>query len=208
MITTQENIVFTIGHSNHTIDGFISLLQQYSVTAVTDVRSTPYSRHYPQFNRECIELSLAASNIAYVFLGLELGARPDNATCYEGDKVNFAMLEQTDSFKTGIQRLIEGMTKYRVAIMCAEKEPLNCHRTILICRHLKTYGLTIRHILADGAIEDHNQAEKRLMRLLKIEPDLFEPNKKISDYIDEAYKLQAQRISSTKEEQKHHAPWK
>ncbi len=148
--------IFTIGHSNHPIESFLSLLVQHEITALADVRSTPYSRFNPQFRRETLAASLSEAGIAYVFLGEELGGKRAGVT--------HAEIARSDKFRRGLDRLREGAARYRVAFMCAEREPLDCHRTILVARHLKASpDLAIRHILADGSLEEHGAVERRLV---------------------------------------------
>lgn len=142
------NNIYTIGHSNHTIEGFISLLLKYDITAVADVRSTPYSRFNPQYNREPLSVALKKAGIAYVFLGEELGARPEDPACYVNGRVDFDRVAVREQFRRGLSRVLAGADKYHITLMCAEKEPLDCHRTILVCRNLKDQGVCIKHIFA------------------------------------------------------------
>ena len=200
MSEAKHNILYTIGHSNHTIDYFIALLKRHKINMVVDVRSVPYSRYCSQFNKNVISIALQAVNIQYMFLGRELGARPDDPTHYEGGCVDFKWIARRKEFKDGLQRLLTGIGKYYIVLMCAEKEPLECHRTILICRNLKEHKLCIKHILEDGKIEDHHDTERRLVKMLKIEPTLFEPEKMHSDLIEQAYDQQSQNISYRPEE--------
>ncbi len=200
MSETNDNILYTIGHSNHTINNFIGLLERHKINMVVDVRSAPYSRYCSQFNKNDISSSLEAVNIQYMFLGRKLGARPDVPECYEGGCVNFKRIAERKEFKDGLGLLLEGIEKHHIALMCAEKEPLECHRTVLICRKLKEHNLSIKHILEDGRIEDHHDTERRLVKMLKIEPTLFEPGKKESDLIEQAYDQQSQNISHRSEE--------
>lgn len=166
--------VVTIGHSNHSIAEFIKLLQKNSVTAVADVRSSPYSRRNPQFNRVALQHSLQNAGIAYVFLGQALGARPDDPGCYENGRVRYGRLATTPAFRAGIERVRQDAASQRIALMCAEKEPLDCHRTLLVSRALEAAGSPIAHILADGSLEMHADAMTRLMRLAGLpEGDLF-----------------------------------
>src|ERR1700742_2928764 len=124
------SMIFTVGHSNPPIERFIGLLQPHGITALADVRSTPYSRFNPQFNKEKLQSALAAAGIRYVFLGEELGARTKDPSCYDEDgKVSYTKLARTDLFRKGIERLLTGMQQHRIAIMCAERDPLECHRT-------------------------------------------------------------------------------
>lgn len=200
MVESKCNILYTIGHSNHTIENFIALLKRYGVTCIADVRSAPYSRHSPQFNRESLALVLQNANIEYMYLGKELGARRVDGYSYDTDRLSFEQIAKTEEFKTGLQRLIAATSEHRAALMCAEKEPLECHRSILICRHLKGHNLCIRHILQDGNVEDHLNTERRLVKTLKIEPTLFEPSNTERDFIEQAYDQQTKRISCRAEE--------
>lgn len=156
-------IIYTVGHSSHTIEKFLDLLERNGVTAIADVRSSPFSRHTPQFNKDTLSAELKKRGIAYVFVGKELGARPDNPSCYEGGKVRYARLAKTTLFKAGIERVLSGAQKYRIALMCAEKEPLDCHRTLLVSRALEQRGVSVVHILADGSTESQEQTMLRLV---------------------------------------------
>ena len=156
--------LFTIGHSNLSIEAFVSLLQKHSITAVADVRSHPYSRYLPHFNRAEIKNSLSSAGIQYVFLGKELGARPEDLSCYDiGGKALYDRIAATELFSEGIQRLLKGAASYKISLMCAEKDPITCHRTILVCRQLKEFNLSIAHILSDGNLESHADLETRLL---------------------------------------------
>jgi uncharacterized protein (DUF488 family) len=167
-------LVYTIGHSNHPIARLIELLRSHGITAVADVRSRPFSRFNPHVNRDALTKSLDGAGIAYVFLGRELGARSEDPRCYRDGRVQYDLLAQTDLFRQGISRVREGARSHRIALMCAEKEPIDCHRTILVARVLAAEGVAIRHILADGGIETHEQVVERLVAMLGPTPsDLF-----------------------------------
>jgi uncharacterized protein (DUF488 family) len=194
MVEPKCNILYTIGHSNHTIEDFINLLKQHGINCAADVRSAPYSRYCPQFNKGTLAASLQAAGITYMFLGKELGGRPKDLSCYEDGCVDFRRVAERDEFKRGIERLLADISQYRIALMCAEKDPLQCHRTILISRHLKKHNIHTKHILADGSVEDNTEAERRLVRILKAEPTLFESKKKEIETIEQAYDQQAKRI--------------
>lgn len=188
-------MIHTIGHSNHPIQKFLDLLLQHDITAVADVRSNPYSRFNPQFRREKLQASLAEAAIQYVFLGEELGARSQDPACYDATgRVSYTKLAQTPLFQRGIERLKKGATEYRVSIMCAEREPLECHRTILVAHELVRQSLAVTHILADGSLESHEQALQRLVVSLGLSTpdDLFGTS---ADLIEQAYELQAERIA-------------
>ena len=200
MSEKKHNILYTIGHSNHTISHFIALLKRHKINMVVDVRSVPYSRYCSQFDKNVVSATLQEANIQYMFLGKELGARPDDPACHEGGRVDFKCIARRKEFKDGLQCLLTDIGKYYIVLMCTEKEPLECHRTILICRYLKEHKLCIKHILEDGKIEEHHDTERRLVKMLKIEPTLFEPGKMQSDLIEQAYDQQSQRISHRLEE--------
>jgi len=185
--------LFTIGHSTHPMDGFIGLLKMHGITAVADVRSDPYSRYNPQFTRENLQSELKQNGIAYVFLGKELGPRTDDPGCYEKGKVRYDRLARTRLFQEGLNRVRQGMASYRIALMCSEKDPVTCHRTILVCRHLRDKGMRIRHILENGALEENDAAIKRLMGMLKLpESDLFTCPEQM---IERAYDIQSEKIA-------------
>jgi len=190
--------LFTIGHSTHTIERFVELLKTHDINALCDVRSSPYSRFTPQFNREPLKDELSQHHIIYLYLGEELGPRSSDPTCYEEGKVQYNRLAQKNIFKQGINRLRKGATRYRIALMCAEKDPLTCHRMLLVCRNLRQDDIIIKHILEDGALEDNRETEKRLMKLMKVNPmDLFSTEE---DQIQRAYDRQSDKIAYTLQE--------
>lgn len=156
--------VLTIGHSNHALDDFTAMLQTHGVTTVADVRTAPYSRYTPQFNHDALRDALEASAIVYVFLGGELGGRPADHSCYdESGRVLYERVAETDAFDDGLRAVMHLAEQGRVALMCSEKEPLDCHRTLLVARALAERGVAVRHILGDGGIEDHGAAMDRLV---------------------------------------------
>lgn len=196
----ERRDIFTVGHSAHEVARFLDLLARHRVEAVADVRSMPYSRRHPQFNRETLKESLKASGIAYVFLGQELGARSNDPDCYENGRVQFRKLAATSLFQSGIKRVVDGSEHMRIALMCAEKDPLNCHRTILVTRELVALGSKVNHILADGEIETHEAAMDRLCRQLNIGEDLLRTPEELE--ID-AYAAREAKMTYIKPE---HAP--
>lgn len=195
----MNNSLFTIGHSNHSIENFISLLKKNHVTAVTDVRSQPYCRYHDHFNRESLELHLKQAGIVYVFMGDELGARSKDKSDYRGGKVDFELRAKKAGFQKGLQRVIEGMRKYRIALMCTEKDPLDCHRTILVARNLSRHDIQICHILADGSLENHREAEHRLLEMTDCNQNLFdmleEKNTNEEEQLENAYRTRCEKIS-------------
>lgn len=166
------NPLFTIGHSTHEFAKFLGLLKQHSIEVVADVRSRPYSR-LEWFSRPALEKALKENGIRYVFLGEELGARREERECYIGPRADYDLISLTTAFQSGMKRLRAGVEEYRVALMCSEKEPLDCHRTVLVCRHAKSFA-DISHIHADGSLEVHADAEVRMMsRYIPVEGDFF-----------------------------------
>lgn len=189
----MNEMLYTIGHSNRSLEEFLGALRAHGITAIADVRSQPYSRLYPHFDRETLAESLKAQGIAYVFLGKELGARSPDAGCYENGKVQFDRLARTAAFQEGLERVTQGMEQYRVALLCAEREPLACHRTILVARQLSMRGVNILHIIDDKTAEEHERTTERLQRELGLaEGNLFADRQQL---IDDAYNEQAKRIA-------------
>ncbi|MDY6938930.1 MAG: DUF488 domain-containing protein [Cyanobacteriota bacterium] len=169
----SDRTILTIGHSNLEIEEFIEVLKSHGVTAIADVRSHPYSRYLPHFNRSSLEAALKQSQIRYVFLGRELGARPQDLSCYVRGKALYDRIANTELFQQGIDRLLTGIKKYRVCLMCSEKDPITCHRTILVCqnlKYLKQEKISVEHILESGIIESHDELEERLLHLQKLHP--------------------------------------
>lgn len=189
--------LFTIGHSNQTQEEFIALLHLHHITAIADVRSMPFSRHTPQFNRDALQHVLKQAGIAYVFLGNQLGARPTAASCYQAGKVDFHAVGKAEFFQDGLARVRAGAANFNLALMCAEKDPIQCHRTILVCRNLRAPNVTIKHIMEDGELEDNRDTETRLLRLFKIAPTFFQTPE---EDIEIAYDRQADRIAFRDEE--------
>jgi uncharacterized protein (DUF488 family) len=187
------NTVYTIGHSNQSIESFLSALRTHSITAVADVRSCAYSNANPQFDRETLTDALERAGIVYVYLRKELGARTDDPSCYINGKVQYDRLAQSKSFEEGLARVRRGIEKYKVALMCAEGEPLACHRTILVSRYLHEAGLAVKHILRDASLEDHKSTMTRLARLLDLDDNHFFRDK--SEMISEAYRIQGEKIA-------------
>jgi uncharacterized protein (DUF488 family) len=198
----MTDFVYTIGHSTHSTEALLGLLAAYRVTAVGDVRSAPYSRFNPQFNREALAERLRAAGIAYVYLGRELGGRSDDGTCYVEGRISYDLLARTPPFQAGLDRIATGLASHQIALLCAEKDPLTCHRAILVCRRLADRGIGAKHILEDGQLEAHDDALNRLLTELGIAhaQSLFGWD----DLIAEAYAKRGQKIAYT-ERQPHPA---
>lgn len=153
--------ILTIGHSNHGLAQFLALLKGAGVSAIADVRSRPVSRWVPHFNRERLEAALAEQGIAYRFLGRELGGRPDNPALMKGGKPDYAAMARTPAFADGLARVIETGANEKVALLCAERDPIDCHRFLLIGRELAARGVAVAHILAGGEVESQAETEAR-----------------------------------------------
>jgi len=186
--------VLTIGHSNHSQEVLLALLARHGVTAVCDVRSSPYSRRHPQFNRERLREALDRHGIAYHFLGRELGGRPSDPACYENGQVRYRRVAGTELFETGIEQVMREAASHRVALLCAEREPLACHRTLLVSRALEARGVQVNHIHADGRLEPHEDAMTRLLGMVGLaEPDMFRTRE---ERIEEARARWEERITT------------
>lgn len=166
---------------------------------IADVRSSPFSRHMPHFNRDALQASLKASGILYVFLGDELGARRKEPECYVDGVAKYDLIEKTLAFAEGLERIRKGTSKFRIAMMCAEKDPLTCHRTILVARALK-YENDIRHIVDERKVLSHEELEQALLgRWGMAHPELFQEQ---DELLDEAYRKQSDEIAYTEPKDK------
>jgi uncharacterized protein (DUF488 family) len=161
----KDSTVFTIGHSTHSYEHFLSLLREFGITAVADVRTTPFSRHFPQFNAAALRSELKLDGISYVFLGKELGGRPSGSSFYCDGVADYEKMAKTDEFANGIRRVIDGAKKFQVALMCSEHDPLDCHRCLLVGRALSRGGMKLIHILGDGSSISHEAIEEKLLHL-------------------------------------------
>lgn len=187
--------ILSVGHSTLTYETFVRRLKSVGVTAIADVRSSPFSRHLPHFNQDVLKDTLAQDGIAYVFLGQELGGRPQGQKYYTNGIADYEKMATSSSFKEGICRVIEGSQKYNIAMMCSEHNPLDCHRCLLVGRALIEQDLDINHILSNGGIVSHVKIESQLLAMLgKDEKDMFaSPEELRSD----AYRERARKVAFT-----------
>jgi uncharacterized protein (DUF488 family) len=189
--------ILTIGHSRHTLDRFIALLQGAGANSVADVRSAPVSRFSPHFNKKALAASLAAHDIGYMFLGKELGGRPDSAALYTEGVADYQKMAATPAFRSGIERLIEEAARARVTVMCSESDPLDCHRCLLVARALAVTGTDVGHILASGEVMPHETMEDRLLSLSGlVEPGLLNASR--AERLVEAYRARARKVAYAK----------
>lgn len=146
--------LYTIGHSNHELEQFLELLRQHEIQVLTDVRSQPYSAYTSHFNREALQSAVVSSGMNYVYMGDQLGGRPDGEQFYDqAGHVLYYRVAESPNFLEGIRRLLKGIQEYRVAIMCSEEDPGVCHRFLLVTRVMEGRGVEIRHIRGDGRLE-------------------------------------------------------
>ena len=195
IVSGTQYPVFTIGHSNHPKEEFIKLLLHHRVDEVVDVRSSPYSRYTPHFNHDVLSGAVEQIGIGYVFLGHKLGGRPSDRSCYDTDgRVRYDRVAETDLFDDGIRYVIRCADERRIALMCTEKEPLECHRTLLVAKKLWESSVDIEHILADGSLENHAAAMDRLMDIFQLphNGDMFRSR---VDVITDALVRQAKKVA-------------
>jgi uncharacterized protein (DUF488 family) len=157
--------LFSIGHSNLSAAHFLAMLQAAGVNAVADVRSRPYSRFCPWFSQKPLAATLAAAAIDYTPMGPALGGRPHDDALYCDGVVDYEAMALAPDYLAGLERLIEAAEESRLRLMCAEREPLDCHRCLLVARGLAERGVAVGHILHDGAMEAHAATEQRLLAL-------------------------------------------
>lgn len=196
MTDRQVRQIYTIGHSDHRIERFLVLLARHHIDAVADVRSSPRSSFNPQYNRDELSESLGAAEIPYVFMGEELGARRREKECFVHGKARYDLIAKLPAFNEGLRRLNDGASRYRIALLCAEKDPLTCHRAVLICRHLRPLDLTISHIRHDGQLESHAELENRMLKAVKVDgKDLLHSH---DEAVEHAYDLLGEKIAYVK----------
>lgn len=193
--------LFSAGHSHHEQAGFLRLLCEAGVTAIADVRSAPYSRRLPQFNRPALEMALREQGIAYVYLGDQLGGRPDDDDLYDADgRVDYEKVRETEAFRQGLDRLLRGADRYVVAMMCGEADPLDCHRGLMITPALVERGVLPGHFRKDGTVETTPEMEARLLSETKVGEGVLDglfaatlPAEERRELMAEAYRLMARK---------------
>lgn len=192
--------IYTIGHSNHTQEEFLSLLVTHGINIVADVRSVPASNHNPQFNQEAISAFLLGHNIAYQYFGKELGARRMDSINADG-QVDFELAIHTSLFQQGIDRIIHLITDNNIALMCSEADPLECHRFALVARYFYEHGIEVFHILKDASLVNHHTLERQMIAhyLHARKPMLSEVDELFGTYtigqqLEDAYRLKNKEI--------------
>jgi len=148
-----DNIVYTVGHSNTELKKFIKLLKMHKIRSLVDVRSAPYSKYVPQFNKKNLELALGNKGVEYIYLGDKIGGKPKDEKYYINGKVQYNLVEENDAFKEGISALINIAFCKKTVLMCSEENPYSCHRHHLIAQNLLKRGLKVFHLRGDGTLE-------------------------------------------------------
>jgi uncharacterized protein (DUF488 family) len=193
-MTVQAHFdLLTIGHSNLPADGFMALVKNAGVTAIADVRSVPFSRRFPWFSSQKLAACLQSADIAYLPFGDALGGRPRDPTLYCDGVADYENMAATTPFRAGLDRLGEGIGRFRLCLMCAEREPLDCHRCLLVARALAERGFALGHLLIDGTIEPHAATEDRLLGRACGSDDLFDGR---ADRLAEAYRVHARKVAA------------
>jgi uncharacterized protein (DUF488 family) len=192
-VPSEPPDIWTIGHSTHAFEQFLALLRGVGVTALADVRTAPYSRRSSHFNRDELTDRLQQASVGYVFLGAELGGRPRDRAFYREGVADYEQMATAPEFQRGLERVIAGSRKHRIALMCAEHDPLDCHRCLLVGRALAARGLRIRHILPDGETVSQPEIEDKLLQLAgQGADDLFMPR---DERLAKAYRDRARKIA-------------
>jgi uncharacterized protein (DUF488 family) len=165
--------LFSIGHSNIEAERFVAMQRAAGVATIADVRSTPFSRFCPWFSAKNLAPLLAQVGIGYSSYGAELGGRPNDPALYRDGIADFEAMARQPDFQAGLDRLVAEAARNRLCMMCSEREPLECHRCLLVARALAARGLNVGHILYDGSIEPHAVTEQRLLALADEGDTLF-----------------------------------
>lgn len=202
--------LFTVGHSILEFENFAALLKDHAVQLLADVRSLPQSARLPHFSQPAFEKLLRAEQIAYLFLGEELGGRPDDADAYRSDGlVDYGVRRKSYAFRAGLERLQNELQGRSVAVMCAEEDPLECHRFLMVCPELTRLGIVPLHIRKGSQIETQEAAEDRLLASTGFEAvaanTLFPEAR--TDALENAYRLQAEKFAFRIKPLEHEMSW-
>ena len=189
----QSFDLFSFGHSNLPIQRFLAILQAAGVSGIADVRSTPMSRRFPWFSRNALAARLAREGMQYEWYGDTLGGRPRHPELYSEGVADYEAMAQQPDFQAAIATLSALAARCRVSLVCAEREPLDCHRCLLVARALAERGLAIGHILHNGVIESHATIEQRLLAPNRQDDDLFLTGQ--NDRLAAAYRRRARAVA-------------
>ena len=196
-----EKVIYTVGHSTHPIAYFAELLETHRINCVVDVRSVAASRYNPQFNKEPLMNYLKLQGVTYLHFEKEFGARQTDPSVYDAEnRVDFEKFRKTPAFREGVIRLEKGIKNgYRIALMCSEAEPMDCHRFSMIAVGLKDNGFAVKHIMKDKSLMTNTELETELLRKYAKKlpkPTIFEPNVTPEQQLKAAYQFRNQRITS------------
>ena len=187
--------IHTIGHSNLSVESLVEMLKRRGITEVIDVRSTPYSRHVPQFNRENIRATLERNDAGYTHMGDSLGGRPQEERLYDRDgRANYRLMAKEKTFQDAIRQVEQMAEDKRIALMCTEADPLRCHRTLLVSQELASRGMGIIHLMRDGHRENHEETMGKLLMAWKLLRD-GEAGMTRRQLIEEAVRRQAAEMA-------------
>ena len=184
--------VLSVGYSQLTLEAFVERIAGAKVTAIADVRSAPYSRRQPHFDREALRAALKARDIAYVFLGKELGGRPSSPELFDAGVADYDQIARTPLFEAGLKRVLDGARRYRVCLMCSEAAPLDCHRCLLVGRALHERSVEVIHLLADGSECDQAAVEQQLIEMAGGDRDFFQNP---AERLAAAYRKRAKKVA-------------
>ena len=190
-LVVAANELFTIGYEAYSQESFLEALQTHQITALADVRARPYSSFKPEFSQEPLKHFLQKDDIAYVPLGEQCGVSIYNREKDSPTRIMFQAIVESTNFKKGLERIKNGLQRHHIVLMCAEKDPLNCHRFLLICRHIPA-GIRIKHILEAGSIEENEETIARLLQVSELDqPALFRSREELLDlaYINQEEKI-------------------
>ena len=191
--------LYTVGHSTHPIEYFIGLLKQNNVQYIIDVRSTPYSKYASQYNSEELKTSLLKEDILYFHMGKQFGARQEKRKYYPDGYLDFELFRESEDYKKGLLSIKEGLKRYNIALMCTEKNPIDCHRAIMVGRGFELDGTDVKHILHDGSLmtqKELNDALKDMYFPDRNQLSIYDAVNKNNDayYLREAYRLRNKDI--------------
>lgn len=184
--------IYTIGYAGFEIESFLKALKEHGITVLIDVRSSPVaSEYYKAYSKDVLEPLLKSNNILYRNYSAEFGARQTNKDWFTNGYLDFKKFTNTDNFKSGVKKIKDGMAlNYKFVLMCAEKDPINCHRTIMISKALQDLGFQIKHILPND-LETQEELNKRLLKLYFPNSSLFDDEQTM---LEESYRLQNEKI--------------
>lgn len=194
--------IYTIGHSTEPVECLITRLKQHAINCVVDVRSIPYSQYAHQYNASFIKGMLREVHINYLYMGKEFGARQEKAQYFDEKGIlDFLKYQKSPSFQNGVIRIENGIKKdYKIAFMCTEKDPIDCHRNIMVAKYFFNQGYSIGNIMIDGSIQEQEEVEQRLLD--QYFPDrneltlfeLIEDKDDMSKLLKEAYRCKNKEI--------------